>query len=116
MIRVATDEDFLAFYRQPVPDDIDDWLALLYEEHGRIIAIGGIRRNEHGAACGFVDRRGPISSFTLHRGAKRLLRALKQVGEPAVYALCDDSNTRAAAWLRRLGFKPVNDELWQVTL
>lgn len=112
---MATDADFLAFYGEPAPET---WLGVCAKEGERIVGFGVIIWADNGYALGFVDRKGPISPFMLHREAKRVLRVLKQVGEPHVTVRCDGDLPRAAYWLKRLGFAPVDDtpELWRVTL
>lgn len=115
MLVQATDADFLAFYHCEPPEI---WLGMCLKDGERIIGFGLVTWNEWGCACAFVDRRAPISAFTLHRAVNRVFQALKEAGEPAVYATCDQGIERAAHWLRRLGFRPMEDnpEVWQVTL
>ncbi|WP_442582515.1 hypothetical protein ACSBOB_11460 [Mesorhizobium sp. ASY16-5R] len=74
--------------------------------------------NPHGAACGFFDRRQPVSAFTVHRAAYRIMAALREVGEEALYVQCDGSIPGAERWLRRLGFAPMDDNptVWCLVL
>lgn len=118
MVRVATDEDFLSFYGVEPPETWIGWTGLVYEEHGRLIGFGLVVWNAWGKATGYVDRKAPLSPFTMHRAAHRMFKALREVGEPALYVNCDPNIARAAYWLKRLGFKPMPDdpEIWQVTL
>lgn len=111
----ATESDFLAFYRRPAPEI---WLGMCVKEGERIVGFGAVIWNEWGCACGYVDRRVPLSPFLMHRAVKRVFAALKQAGEPAVYVSCDPTIARAAQWLQKLGFRPMEDnpEVWQVQL
>lgn len=115
MLRPATDDDFLAFYGKEPPEI---WLGIVHEEYGRVIGFGRVVWNDWGKAMGFVDRKAPLSPFTMHRAAKRMFKALKEVGEPAIYVACDERFPRAAHWLNRLGFKPMSDnpEVWEAVL
>lgn len=112
---MATDADFLAFYGQTPPEP---WLGVCAKEGERIVAFGVIIWADNGNALGFVDKKGPVSRFMLHREARRVLRVLKQVGEPHVSVMCDGRLPGAEYWLRKMGFAPVEDtpELWRVML
>lgn len=119
MISIATDADFLGFYRTEPPPL---WIGLVERCGDRITAFGTVIWSENGDALGFVDRRGPVSAFTLHRGARRMMNILKDVGEPALYVACDETVPGAAEWLRRLGFARIEDmpadapDTWMVRL
>jgi hypothetical protein len=113
MIALATDADFLAFYGVEPPPT---WLGMAYRESERIIAMGVVIWNEHGAATGFFDRKGPVAPIVAHRTARRVMDVLKRVGEPAIYVLCDATVPRSALWLERLGFKPMDDQIWRADL
>jgi len=43
-------------------------------------------------------------AFLLHRRAKAMVKILFDVGEPALFALCDDWVPNAESWLTKLGF------------
>lgn len=115
MILPASDADFVAFYGRPAPET---WLGMAAWDDGLIVGMGLVVWNENGCAMGFVDRRGPVSAFAMHRAVKKVLGILKSVGEPAVYVTCDERIAKAEYWLKRLGFTPMDDnpEVWQVTL
>lgn len=115
MLRPATDADFLAFYGEEAPKV---WLGIVHEEHGRIDGFGVVIWNEWGKAMGFFDRRAPLSPFVMQRAVKRVFKALKAAGEPAIYVTCDERFPKAAYWLERLGFKrmPDNPEVWETLL
>jgi hypothetical protein len=114
-LTVADELDFLSFYsREPPPI----WIGICVKRSRRIIAFGLVVWNEHGAACGFVDRRQPVSAFTVHRAAYRILAALREVGEESLYVQCDGSIPDAEKWLRRLGFAPMENDptVWRLVL
>jgi len=115
MLRPATNEDFLSFYGKEAPEV---WVGIVHEEHGRIDGFGVVIWNEWGKAMGFVDRKAPLSPLVMQRAVKRMFKALRAAGEPAVYVTCDETYPRARYWLERLGFKPTEDdpEIWQVML
>ena len=79
---VADELDFLSFYRREPPAT---WIGLCVKRGRRVVAFGLVVWNDHGAACGFFDRRQPVSAFTIHRAAYRILAALREVGEEALY-------------------------------
>jgi hypothetical protein len=60
----------------------------------------------------------PLSAFTVHRAAYRIIAALREVGEEALYVQCDGSVPDAEKWLHRLGFAPMKDnsEVWRLVL
>jgi hypothetical protein len=74
---------------------------LLRQSNGRITAFGVVAWNQWGKACAFFDRRQPVSAFTIHRAAYRIMAALREVGEEALYVQCDGSVPDAEKWLRR---------------
>lgn len=103
-IRVADDADFISFYNKEPPLL---WLGFVAERDGALVGFGTVLWDDWGHALGFIDRREPVSAFTMHRSVLRMLEVLKAVGEPALYVGCDDTVPKAAAWLRRLGFAPI---------
>lgn len=113
-VRVATDDDFRAFFAKEPPPV---WTAMAGIRDGELIGIGGVVYSEEGIAVGFLDAR-ERPSVTLHKTAIRFLRAMQAVGEPVIYAACDRNIPRAEEWLARMGFKLLperhdNSELWR---
>jgi hypothetical protein len=115
MLVQATDADFLAFYKREAPEI---WLGVCNKEGERITGFGAVIWNEWGCACGYVDRKGPLSPFMMHRAALAVMDSLRKAGEPHLSVLCDGSIPGARKWLERLGFRPLEDnsEVWQVKL
>ena len=114
-LTVATPLDFMSFYKREPPAI---WIGLCEKVGSRVTAFGIVVWNDHGAACGFVDRRQPVSAFTIHRAAYRILAALREVGEEALYVQCDGSIPDAEKWLRHLGFAPMENDptVWRLEL
>ena len=115
VVTLATDDEFRAYYGTEPPAV---WLGVAHRQDDDIVGFGGVFWTDDGQAMGFFDRKVPVSAFIIHRVARRVLRALKQAGEPAVYVVCDRQFAKAEQWLNRLGFSPMNDnpDVWQVKL
>lgn len=79
------------------------WVA---ERNGRVVAAGTVSWDEWGRAWGWFNRREPVPAVTMHRRAIEMLRLLREVGEPALYAICHVETPGAEKWLKRLGFVP----------
>lgn len=101
VVRPATDADFQAFVGRKPPEI---WLGMMAEREGRIVAMGVIAWNEDGKASGYFDAKERVSPLTIHKTALRMLAALKEAGEPVVFAGCDDMKVGARRWLKMLGF------------
>lgn len=114
-LTVATPLDFVSFYKREPPAI---WIGLCVKRGRRVVAFGLVVWNDHGAACGFFDRRLPVSPFVVHRAAYRILAALREVGEEALYVQCDGSVPDAEKWLCRLGFEPMENDptVWRLEL
>lgn len=115
-VRLADGADWRAFYGASPAED--DCLALVCLRDGRPVAVGGVVWRD-GAACGFVDKRGNAPASAIWRGALRLIDALRQAGEPAIYAACDRSDL-GRRFLSRLGFEPFREvgglEVWALLM
>lgn len=117
---MATDEDFRQFFNADPPPI---WLGLAYEDEGQLVAFGSVLWMEWGQAVGFYHCKRAISKFTMQRVAKNVIRTLKSVGEPALYAVPDKNVVGSQHWLRRLGFSRTgfvppgyDDEVWKLDL
>jgi hypothetical protein len=107
ILRPANPDDFRAYSgRDPDPRWCVDWWGEVVEQDGQLIGIGIISRDEYGRLWAWVDTRGPISAFLIHRAVSGWIAGLKTHGALAVHAYCSDRIAGAERWLRRLGFAP----------
>ena len=74
------------------------------ERDGEIVAVATITWDKNGVAWGWLNRIGYVPAITMHRSALRMLRDLREVGEPALYVICNLAVPGAEKWLLRLGF------------
>jgi len=76
---------------------------------GRLIAYGGVQvfDNHRWVFFKAFDSRIRRHRFLVHRLAVKLIREATSVDDRPLYALCDESQPRAAVWLQRLGFRPL---------
>src|SRR6185437_6531379 len=107
ILRTASPDDFRAYSgRDPDPRWCVEWWGEVVEHEGELIGIGVISRDEYGRLWAWVDVRGPISGFLIHRAVTAWVTGLRKNGAPALYAYCSDRIAGAERWLRRLGFAP----------
>lgn len=106
-LRPATAADFTARGRA-VPEV---FLGFAAERDGEVVGYGLVVWDHEGRAWGAFDRFGDVPRFLMHRLARRVIAALREAGEPAIYAICDTRIPRAEEWLRRLGFTPTPDRV-----
>jgi hypothetical protein len=81
-------------------------VGMTAEVEGRIVGYGGVFQYGDGRHWGFFSvfderYRRPV---VIHRFASGILRVMQDAGI-AVHALCDLGHPRADLWLRRLGFR-----------
>lgn len=105
IVRLATDADFRDFFHADPPAV---WTGLCGERDGAIVGIGGVVYSEDGVAVAFLDTK-ERPGMTLHRAGLRFMAAMREVGEPIIYTAADETLSRAADWLMRLGFKMTPD-------
>ena len=74
------------------------------DRDGELAALGTVTWDRYGRAWGWFNRRGAVSAFVMHRTAIEMLRLLREVEEPALYAICNPAIAGSDKWLRRLGF------------
>lgn len=79
---------------------------------GKLVAVAGFRifRGEVLAFCGLKDEARPFK-VAMHRTAVRLMDEAKR-RHKRIIAQCDPDEPTAPAWLRRLGFRHEEGELW----
>jgi len=109
IIRVATVEDFRAYARTAPPPEwcLEERIVGYVAEHdGQPVAMGIVTWDKWGRAWGWFEAREPIAVAAMHRRAVKVMRALREVGEPALYAFCLVRAAAAEKWLWRLGFVP----------
>lgn len=89
----------------------DPMLGITAEMDGEIAAYGGVR-TVHGRHFAFFNLvvESARKPFLLHRTVRDALAAALRSGVSPIYTPCDTSKYRAEAWLKRLGFRPVQDE------
>lgn len=88
--------------------DGDPIIGLTAEIDGRVAAYGGLRliAGHHFAFFDVTDE-AARRPFLLHRTTMAAILSLGRAGIGPVYTFCDESKPNAAAWLRRLGFRPL---------
>ena len=106
-LRPATYEDVVRYAGHELPED---WciehrvVGHAAEAGGEVVAVGYVTWDMLGRCWGWFSRRDALSPFLVHRKARATMRLLREVGEPALYAICNAAIPRAEEWLRRLGF------------
>lgn len=106
-LKVVGQAELVAFYGADVPE----CFAVMFYKGDRPIAVGGVRWDAWGRGWGFFDAKEPVSRFAMHKAARRGLAILGSIGTE-VGTACDDTIPNAQRWLRGLGFKPVNGDIW----
>lgn len=102
VVTFASDEDFVKYYREDVPQI---WVALVGKVDSEIVGMGGVIYDEWGRAFGFFDAE-IRPTFALHRAGMRFMKGMREAGETLIYAVCDfEVSEKADVWLRRLGFE-----------
>jgi len=105
--RLAGVNEYCAFSGETAPAE---WpgikpFVLLAERDGEPVAIGAVSWDQYGRAWGEFGCKEKVSAALMHRTALHVLRMLREVGEPVIYAFCDKQIEGAEKWLRRLGFQ-----------
>jgi N-acetylglutamate synthase-like GNAT family acetyltransferase len=90
--------------------DDEPIIGLTAEIDGEVAAYGGIRQ-VHGTAWAYfaVVNEEARSPFFLHRTMVIALSAAASAGISPIYTFADTSKPRAEAWLKRLGFRPLQE-------
>jgi hypothetical protein len=104
-LRPATADDVRAIGELPPAWFVDGWVEgdVLVDGDGRILGYGIVTQDTLGRFWGWV-RRGPASAVTMHRGALRLIAAVRSSGAEMLCVYCNQDIAGAAEWLARLGF------------
>lgn len=102
VIRPATRADIEAYAKS---DDAPSMRAVVMEEAGEIIAIGGIAL-ARGRWIGFCDLKPEARAYKMHiaRAARRFLAEARASGIRYIYAGRDEAEPGSLAWLTSLGF------------
>lgn len=106
-LRRATAADFRAWAtRDPDPEWTEEWFGYVVERDGAVIAIGVVSLDRYGRFWAWTDMREPVAAVTAHRGARMVLRALRQAGAGTIHCFRDGRLPTSERWLLRLGFRP----------
>lgn len=105
-VRQATAEDVTAL-GLTMPSWTARWGGWVYPAEGEPTALGAICWNAQGDAFCFFNG-GTAPPVVMHRLATRALDWLRETNAGRIFSACDETKPRAAAWLRRLGFRPTN--------
>lgn len=76
------------------------------ERDGALVAIGTVTWDRWGRAWGWYNSREQLPAITMHRCAIEMLRMMREVRAPALYAICGLQFAGSVKWLDRLGFVP----------
>lgn len=108
-VRLATAEDVVAL-GIALPSWTVRWGGWVYPAEGEPRAFGAICWDAQGRAFCFFEGTG-APPIVMHRVATRALQWLRTTNTSRILSACDETKPRAAAWLRRLGFRPTEIEV-----
>lgn len=116
-LRPTVASDLVGLIDEPLPHRIQ---AVTMELDGKILGVGGFRFTPDGVVAAFalLTEEGRAHRVTLHRAGRRMMASARRQGIRRIVALAEPGRPRAAPWLARFGFKPVDVDgeivwLWQ---
>ena len=107
----ATDDDVARFYRSI--QFHGDWTARCIRKGRLVAAMGGVMEIEPGVWFGFIDLPAHLRGPMLYRHTVKVLNEAKAKGARVIRAVCDTDIPRAEAFMRRLGFRPTDEGVWE---
>lgn len=113
-LRTATADDVIAWYGN-IPATMR---AIILEVDGEPVAIGGVMK-KNGNSVAFMDMKTDAHAvpFSLWKGSVKALREIISQSRVPVYARVSDELPTAPAFLKRLGFVPIDEKnevmIWQ---
>lgn len=111
-VRPATTSDLIRAFGRGLPGWETAWFGMIAWDGDEPVAAGTVFWDQWGRAWGAFDKVRPVSAFVMHRTAVTVMRWLAEVGEPALYVSCSETEPRARYWLERLGFRHDSNEVW----
>jgi hypothetical protein len=87
------------------------WHAKAMRKGSLVAGMGGVIETEPGVWVGFLEVPDGERKPSLYRHVIDMLNAAKASGATEIRTWCDDSIPRAEAMMRRLGFKPTDEEI-----
>lgn len=111
LIRPATIDDVLRFYKEPFQQTIRAW-AVEYE--GEVVCIAGVTHINPRVLLAFSNIADGVSvpKITVWRTALHLFENIKSIGLPVI-ADPDGNIPGAQRFLERLGFEPTKEGLYR---
>ena len=104
-IRLATADDFVALGLE-LPSWCTRWGGWVWPADGPVTAVGAICWDRQGWAVCFFSATERPPAIVMHRLALRAVAWLRTTDAPRILTVPDETQPRAAEWLRRLGFQP----------
>lgn len=110
-LRQATRDDVVALYGAPPRHTIQ---GIVGEVDGKVIGIGALVY-QHGSPpmiMSYIPEPGRKYKVAMHRAARLLMERAERQGHRMVFALQDKTEATSSRWLRRLGFEPLEGDMW----